>query len=298
MASTRWCFTLNNYSLDHEDTLKAVPSTYLVYGKEKGDSGTPHLQGFIIFPKPKRLSALKKIDPTAHWEAAKGTSQQAADYCKKEGDFYEVGTFPSSSGKRSDLVSFQDLVKSGVTDTKRLREEMPEVMAKYPRYAADYIRDQAPVPVLPDHPLRPWQEELSATLALPPDDRTVVFIVDETGNAGKSWFAKRYTRDHSDAFLMRPGKHADMAYVVPPMVRVLFLDCTRTQVEFMPYTFLEELKDGYVMSTKYECCQKTYEKMHVVVLMNQFPDMEKLSADRYDVRDIRTTPIWNPPDSE
>jgi len=242
----------------------------------------------------KRLSALKKIDSTAHWEAAKGTSAEASDYCKKDGDFFESGPCPSS-GKRNDLVAFQDLVKSGVHDLKRLREECPNVTAKYQRYVADYIRDQAPVPEIPEHPFREWQSKLDADLALPPDDRTVIFIVDTIGNAGKSWFAKRYVRDHSDAFLMRPGKHADMAYVVPPMIRVLFLDCTRTQAEFMPYTFLEELKDGYVMSTKYECCQKTYEKMHVVVLTNQFPDMDKLSEDRYDVRNITPSYVGGVP---
>lgn len=80
---------------------------------------------------------------------------------------------------------------------------------------------------------------------------------------------------------MRPGKHADMTYMLPPTLRVLFLDCTRKQVEYMPYTFLEELKDGYVSCTKYESCVKKYPKLHVVVLMNQDPDVTALSEDRY-----------------
>ena len=49
----------------------------------------------------------------------------------------------------------------------------------------------------------------------------------------------------------------------------------------MPYTFMEELKDGYVSCSKYESCIKKYEKVHVVVLMNQEPDMSALSEDRY-----------------
>jgi len=316
--SRRWVFTLFNYTQDDEVALKTVPSTYMVYGKEIApDTGSPHLQGFIIFEKPKRLSALKKIHPQAHWESAKADSQRAADYCKKgeqshdewnesnvNGEHYglnadvtETGEMPGSSGKRKDLDDFKELVKSGVTDLKTLREECTAVCAKYPRFVNDYLRDQAPAPHIPDHPLRPWQQELVEDLAQDPEDRKVIFIVDEEGNKGKSYLAKKYCREHPDAKMMRPGKHADMAYLLELGTRVLFLDCTRTQVEYMPYTFLEELKDGYVQSTKYECTQKTFERMHVVVLMNQFPDLTKLSADRYDVRDLRDTPIWNNPEA-
>uniref|UniRef100_UPI00404810C6 hypothetical protein n=1 Tax=Yoonia sp. TaxID=2212373 RepID=UPI00404810C6 len=66
----------------------------------------------------------------------------------------------------------------------------------------------------------------------------------------------------------------------------LFLDCTRKQVEYMPYTFLEELKDGLVMCSKYESCIKKYAAVHVVCLMNQMPDSTALSADRYNIIEI------------
>jgi hypothetical protein len=35
------------------------------------------------------------------------------------------------------------------------------------------------------------------------------------------------------------------------------------------------------MSPKYESCMKEYPNMHVVVLMNEDPDMNALSSDRY-----------------
>lgn len=64
-----------------------------------GASGTPHLQGYVCFNNRMRLNALKALAPTWHWEQARGTPQQASDYCKKEGDFYEHGVLPQTGGQ-------------------------------------------------------------------------------------------------------------------------------------------------------------------------------------------------------
>jgi len=114
MTSKRWCFTLNNYTDSDVNQIKAIDSLYLVFGYEVADSLTPHLQGFVTFKGNKRLSALKKLSPRAHWEKALGTSQQASDYCKKEGNFYEVGLLPSQ-GKRTDLEIATTKIKEGAS---------------------------------------------------------------------------------------------------------------------------------------------------------------------------------------
>lgn len=134
--SKRWCFTQNNWEPHHEDTLKTVPFNYLVYGKEKGDSGTPHLQGFITFKAAKRPSALKKLLPQAHWEMAKGTSLQASDYCKKDGDFEEFGD-PPTPGTRTDLRRTIDDVDDGLCMTD-IAKRNPEVFIKFGRGIRDY----------------------------------------------------------------------------------------------------------------------------------------------------------------
>lgn len=110
--SRRWCFTLNNYTSDDETLLQGIDCTYSVIGREVGASNTPHLQGFVIFPKPKRLSNLKKLHRGLHWEVARGTSEQASVYCKKDGDFFESGSFPSNQGRRNDLERAIETLKS------------------------------------------------------------------------------------------------------------------------------------------------------------------------------------------
>jgi len=286
MQSLHWCFTLNNYDETELDSIRQSLSKeeirYAIFGKEVGENGTPHLQGYVSFKTRKRLKPVKKVvGERAHVEVAKGNERQNRTYCSKADPEPEEFGIPSHPGKRNDLEDFKNSVKSGVLDLKRLREDHSEIVAKYPRFVGDYIRDQIPDPKIPDHPLNDWQQELYQKLIHEPDDREVIFVVDPVGNKGKSWFAKYYCGKHDNAFLMRPGKHADMAYQLPPTLRVLFLDCTRKQVEYMPYTFMEELKDGYVSCTKYESCVKKYEKIHVVVLMNQSPDVTALSEDRY-----------------
>lgn len=110
--SKRWVFTVNNWTPEDETLFQQLDCRYLVYGREVGESGTPHLQGFATFKSAKRLSALKKVHQTAHWEVAKGTSLQAADYCKKDGDYFEKGDTPSQ-GKRTDLLEIAEALKTG-----------------------------------------------------------------------------------------------------------------------------------------------------------------------------------------
>lgn len=281
-VSTRWCFTLNNYDEDSTTAISKWDTKYTVFGKELSASGTPHLQGFVIFKKSYRLSGTRKLLPTAHWEIAKGTSHEASDYCKKDNDFVEIGVL-LSAGKRTDLSDFMRTVESGTFAKDELRRLHPGVMARYPRFVDDYINQCRPSPAVPAHPLRPWQQNLISKLAFPPSDRLISFVVDPVGNAGKSWFGKYYCSLHENAFMMRPTKYSDMAFALPDDLRVFFLDCTRQQVEHLPYSFLESLKDGMVFSPKYESRMKKYPAVHVVVFTNTHPDMTLLSADRYDV---------------
>lgn len=48
------------------------------------DTNKLHLQGYLRTEKKVRLSALKKLHPTAHWEKRNGNHQQARAYCSKE----------------------------------------------------------------------------------------------------------------------------------------------------------------------------------------------------------------------
>lgn len=102
--SKNWCFTVNNYSVLDDQTLQDMPYKYLIYGREVGDEGTPHLQGYVQLKKITRLTGMKKLHPTAHWEVAKGTEEQNRTYCSKEGDFQEFGTPTKTKGGASTIA--------------------------------------------------------------------------------------------------------------------------------------------------------------------------------------------------
>jgi len=286
-----WCFTLNNYT---EDDLVVVDGlidaceecTYLIYGKEVGESGTPHLQGFVSFSKRLRLSQVRAVFPSnPHLEVSRNPLH-SINYCKKDGDVHEFGTFASSQGSRGDLESFKDAVKAGVMELKDIREQHSDVYAKYTRFCLEYVQDHYPRKEIIDHILKTWQTDLKEVLDGEPDDRTIIFLVDTVGNTGKSWFSHWYTQNVPKCQVLLPGKKADMAFALDTTIRVLFVDAPRSkQGDFIQYDFLEDVKNGYVFSTKYESRVKTLSKVHVVVNMNEEPDHTKLSEDR--IRIIR-----------
>lgn len=119
--SRGWCFTLNNYSEENELHLLNLPLdiiSYGIWGKEMGELGTPHLQGFLRFKHCKSMQQVKTImdSTTVHLERQRGTLSQAIEYCKKDNDFQEIGTPPKGQGKRSDLDGVKEMLDQGASE--------------------------------------------------------------------------------------------------------------------------------------------------------------------------------------
>ena len=72
MTTAFWGFTINNYTDTHVALLQQGYPDYtreLVYTFEKGDSDTPHIQGWLKLQRQQRLSFVRKLFPGAHFTA-------------------------------------------------------------------------------------------------------------------------------------------------------------------------------------------------------------------------------------
>lgn len=287
-----WVFTLNNYTSEEYDGICTSLSdqtiaSYAVIGREIGEEGTPHLQGFVCFSNRKTMRAAKQIlGDRVHLEMRRGTAKQAADYCKKEKDFVEYGT-PPSTGGGCQWKTFVTWLKSR---DKRpsdgdLLDEFPHLMARYSRGCLMLRNHHHPLrcPRLPND-LREWQQDLVQHLSTEPDDRTVVFVVDEEGNQGKSYLVRKLVSERSDVQKLPVAKRDDMALTLDPTKSIFLMDVPRGQMEYFQYSICEMIKDCMVSSPKYDSCMKFLDHYsHVVVFSNEYPDMGKLSQDRYKI---------------
>lgn len=105
---------------------------YIVIGLEKCPStGRMHLQGYCELEEQLRMSSIKKLfdDSGIHIEQRRGTAKEAADYCKKDGDYLEAGT-PKAQGKRTDLEEACQLILERKS-MKEVANNNPSVYVKY-----------------------------------------------------------------------------------------------------------------------------------------------------------------------
>lgn len=146
--SQRFCFTINNYS-DSEIQLcrTAVNNwcSYICFGLEVGESGTPHIQGYLELPTKKRASTVNRLlGNRAHLEIAKGSLEENQKYTSKtrEDDanpnliWEEYGIpNPKLGGKRKretniDFMELVDFISSGA-EVKAIIQKFPELSVKY-----------------------------------------------------------------------------------------------------------------------------------------------------------------------
>lgn len=289
MARTRdFCFTWNNYDLDSIELLRSLECRYIVFGVEKAPTtGTPHLQGYVSFENAKTLSAVIKILKGAHVEIRRRSALEASTYCKKDGEFEERGVLPMSPHDKGQASKEQ---WETVLELARA-DKLEEIPAQYliPHYNTlnqiamacrfDCTR------FIVDHPLRPWQRQLVDELSGQPNDRTIIWYVDEDGGAGKTYLSKYLQQEHG-AHYFRAAKSADMAHYLN-VAPIYIFDLPRAVEEHPPYPFLEALKDGLVFSSKYQSHMKKVPLAHLVVFANWHPETRFLSKDRWDIRYLK-----------
>lgn len=160
---TNFTFTLNNYTTEELLQLKAHNWKYIVFGQEKGDEGTPHLQGFVQC-KRMRESAIqrvcKRLKPQYLYTTS--TPSRAAIYCKKgeqpkdewntlkehgpnygkNAVVYEAGTL-QFQGKRNDIEAVVDMIADEATNYDILHAH-PKTYFKYYKNVAHvrYVIDK------------------------------------------------------------------------------------------------------------------------------------------------------------
>lgn len=121
----RWCATDNNRTADWEDFKQHCDA--LIVAKEIGEEkGTEHYQCAFILKKKQSIAWMKsQLTNTVHFEKMKGSAAQAAQYCRKDGDFWEFGTWP---GKRKLSQFLRDGVKQGKSALELVDEEPSAMM--------------------------------------------------------------------------------------------------------------------------------------------------------------------------
>lgn len=252
--SRGWCFTLNNYSESEKNAVidcceNADRSAYVVQ-EERGENGTPHLQGFVHFANQVSFSTIRQWNPRIHWERTHSVAASVA-YC-------------SNPDKRVGRIWCRGFTISE-RDLRIIREDS----------------------------FYPWQRELREELLGEPHMRNITWYCDAVGGCGKTAFARFLMKNVVHTLFVSSGRATDIAYQIIKTAwdpKIVVFNLPRSAEQAMSYASLESVKDGIIYSGKYEGGSKLFPPPHVLVFANFFPDLTKLSLDRWDIRELLPDP--------
>jgi len=268
--SRRWYWTLNNYTPEEEAFLKTLDASvvdFLFFGHEVGEEcGTPHLQGYVEFPKMCRRDAAKKALGTHRISIRKcspqGTAEKNIIYCSKQDvDLYKFGTpIPDNgqSGKEAELSRWDEarrLAKEGQFDSidsdiymrcKRTCHEIRSIEVKKRKIESFRRKDWV---------CSEWEHSICETIISEPHVRDVHFLIAPPG-FGKSQFFLHVVRYLPNVFCAPLMPSKELAYLINAEEvhpQAIIFDCPlATQCSDIDWMFVESLKNGFFATVKYD----------------------------------------------
>lgn len=151
-----WCATAYEHKFDDDQAIAKYLGdlqdlcSYLVAGRETCPKTKKiHFQMYFVLKKRMRLEQLKQLDPTVHYEPAKGTFEQNFLYCTKEDpNFLEFGEKPIDPGER-------ERNRWSVARTSAMKGEMDavddQIFISYYKALQQIHRDNYVAPARLDH---------------------------------------------------------------------------------------------------------------------------------------------------
>lgn len=194
----------------------------------------------------------------AHTEVMKGSEQENVDYCAK-------GESRKPGGEHR-LVS-----------SLKPKKTLPVKEVWVPT----------------EEELKPWQRD-AEKLLLEQDSRKFLWIFDD-GNTGKTTFMRYLDETYGSVATVR-GSAADVNKMLDgTSPKLVIWNLPREQGNMISWKAIEDLKDGWIYCTKYESNVKKL-KWHpmILVLANIAPPMDKLTSDRYVVKEVHEDELRDP----
>lgn len=153
--------------------------------------------------------------------------------------------------------------------------------------------------------LKQWQTSVCKLIDEEPDDRTINWIYDKYGNAGKTVFAK-YLHVKKECIIATGGGNKDIACLISILQKegrdlnkkTSFIFNFPRSSEGVSYKAIESVKDGLMTSVKYETSTLCFNNPHVWIFSNELPDLKKLSVDRWRLFIIKDNKLCNYIDPE
>lgn len=134
-----------------------------------------------------------------------------------------------------------------------------------------------------------WEKDIVELLRSSPNDRTINWFWEPEGCTGKTTFQK-YVYGEFENVVVLSGKGSDMKNGVLKyfeatqcLPKIVLINVPRSCQQYVSYQGIEEIKDMFFFSPKYEGGMVCGASPHVVIFGNVEPDTEKLSSDRWNI---------------
>jgi len=244
--SNGWCFTLNNYSETEFSSivllLEQNDKYWYIVGKEIGEEGTPHLQGYIALKDSKkkfRMTAFEKL-------------------CVRD-DIKCLRCFRAKGDR------FANLNYCGKTDSNAITNIIPKREVKIYDDWTDY----------------PWAMDLIEIIKSEPDERKIYWYWGKQGG-GKTAMMKFLVKRYGAIILNGSASNMKNGIIEyeknngdTPRVIVSNIPYDR-DLDRMSYSGYEDIKDMCFYSGKYEGGMICGANPHLIIFANGPPKTENL----------------------
>jgi len=248
-----WCFTLNNYDQSDIESILALDRPIVPLFVFQEETGAKGTPHLQgILCFSKRVRPFNLgLNKRIHWEGTRNVKASIA-YCQKQ-------------------------------ETRTGEVYIRGIKPKYTLEKGDWWK--------------PWMDPIVEIVKSDPDHRTVYWWWDTDGNIGKTVFMK-WLFMHTEGCIIVSGKAADMKNCIinykeknGETPRTILVSIPRSSMDYISYTGLEEIKDMFFFSGKYEGGMVCGPNPHLIIMANEPPNTFKMSADRWRVARLRPPPI-------